>query len=150
MSIRLTRTVTAARLAANRRSALKSTGPRTEAGKRRSSLNALRPGSRSKADVLFWKALMMAPAGQVLQTADRLMTREQRLHYEDVLEILRFPREVEDEARRRKATLTKKLKLKSIRSKPKTPLLSVRDKDNPGIYMKTNRLSYQPRNIIDK
>jgi hypothetical protein len=53
MSIRLSRTVTAARLLANRRSALKSTGPRTAAGKRRSSLNALRKGSRSKATDLF-------------------------------------------------------------------------------------------------
>jgi hypothetical protein len=114
MSIRLTRTVTAARLAANRRSALKSTGPRTAAGKRRSSLNALRPGSRSKADDLFWKALMTAPAGQVLQTLDRLMTREQRLDYEDLQELLRSPRDVEDEPRRSKATPTKKLKLKSI------------------------------------
>jgi len=38
------RTLTAARLAANRRNALKSTGPKTAAGKRRVSLNTLRAG----------------------------------------------------------------------------------------------------------
>ena len=36
---------TAAQFAANRANSLKSTGPRTEAGKQRSSLNALRHGS---------------------------------------------------------------------------------------------------------
>lgn len=103
MSIRLSRTVTAARLVANRRSALKSTGPRTATGKRRSSLNALRTGSRSKAADLFLQVLTTAPFGQVLQTADRLMTREQRLHYEDLLEVFRSRRDVEDEVRRGKA-----------------------------------------------
>jgi len=80
MSIRLSRTVTAARLRANRGSALKSTGPRTDAGKRRSSLNALRGGGRSKTKKLFWQVLMTAPVGKVLQMADRLMTHEQRTH----------------------------------------------------------------------
>lgn len=108
MSIRLKRTVTAARLMANRRSALKSTGPRTAAGKRRSSLNALRTGSRSKAADLFWKVLMTAPFGQVLQTADRLMTREQRLHYDDLLQLFRSRRDVEDEIRLRKARTRRK------------------------------------------
>jgi hypothetical protein len=108
MSIRLKRTVTAARLMANRRSALKSTGPRTAAGKRRSSLNALRTGSRSKAADLFWKVLMTAPFGQVLQTADRLMTREQRLHYDDLLQLFRSRRDAEDEIRLRKARTRRK------------------------------------------
>jgi len=103
MPIRLKRTVTAARLAANRRSALKSTGPRTAAGKRRSSLNALRTGSRSKATALFWKVLMTAPFGEVLETADRMMTREQYLHFENLLELFRPRRDVEDEIRRTKA-----------------------------------------------
>jgi hypothetical protein len=103
MSIRLTRTVTAARLAANRRSALKSTGPSTARGKGRSSLNAIRGGGRSKADDLFWKVLMTAPVGEVLQTAERMMTREQYLHYEYLLELFRSPRDLEDEIRRRKA-----------------------------------------------
>lgn len=99
MSIRLTRTVTPARLAANRRSALKSTGPRTEAGKRRSSLNALGRGSGSKAMNLFWNVLAMAPVGEVLQTADRLMASEQRLQCQDLLRIFRSPRDVRDEIR---------------------------------------------------
>jgi len=46
---------------------------------------------------------MTAPVGEVLQTADRLMTREQRLHYDDLLQIFRSPRDVADEIRRRKA-----------------------------------------------
>jgi len=65
---------------ANRRSALKSTGPRTDAGKRRSSLNRLRGGGRSKTKKLFWQVIMTAPVGEVLQTTDRLMTHEQRTH----------------------------------------------------------------------
>jgi hypothetical protein len=40
---------------------------------------------------------MTAPFGQVLQTADRLMTREQRLHYDDLLQVFRSRRDVEDE-----------------------------------------------------
>ena len=103
MSIRLTRTVTAARLAANRRSALKSTGPRTEAGKRRSSLNAVGRGMGSKAMDRFWKVLMTAPVGEILQTADWVMTCEQRLQCQDLLQLFRSPRDVEDEIRWAKA-----------------------------------------------
>jgi len=93
MSIRLTRTVTAARLAANRRSALKSTEPRTVSGKRRLSSNALRTGGRSKAADSFWKVLMTAPFGEVSQTADRMMTREQYLHFENLLKLFRSRRD---------------------------------------------------------
>jgi len=42
---------------ANRRNALKSTGPRTELGKRLSSKNALRHGLRAKGPVTPWEAL---------------------------------------------------------------------------------------------
>jgi len=115
MSIRLKRTVTAARLAANRRSALKSTGPRTAAGMRRSSLNALRTGSRSKAVDLFWKVLMTAPFGEVFQTAERMMTREQYLHYEDLLELFRSRRDVEDEFHRRRLEVDKNACGRSLR-----------------------------------
>jgi hypothetical protein len=45
-------TVSAARLAANRRNAAKSTGPRTERGKETSSLNAVKHGVRAKTPVL--------------------------------------------------------------------------------------------------
>ncbi len=105
MSVRLTRTVTAARLAANRRSALKSTGPRTPTGKRRSSLNAMRGGGRSKTEHLFWETLMTAPVGEVLQMADRLMTPEQRTHpwVDAVLEHFWSLRDIEAEIERRKA-----------------------------------------------
>jgi hypothetical protein len=105
MSIRLSRTVTAARLIANRRSSLKSTGPRTDAGKRRSSLNAFRGGGRSKTRKLFWQVLMTAPVGKVLQTADRLMTHEQRTHprIEALLEFHWSPQDIEAEVQRRKA-----------------------------------------------
>jgi hypothetical protein len=47
MSLRQTPTLTAALLAANRRNAQKSTGPRTEEGKRRARLNGLKHGLRS-------------------------------------------------------------------------------------------------------
>jgi hypothetical protein len=40
---------------------------------------------------------------EVLQTGRRSMTREQYLHYEDLLELFRSPRDVEDELRRKKA-----------------------------------------------
>ena len=105
MSFRLKRTVTAARLAANRRSALKSTGPRTEAGKRRSSLNAMRGGGRSNAMDRFWKVLATAPVGEVLETADRLMTREQRTHpwVDAMLEHFWSPGDIEAEIERRRA-----------------------------------------------
>jgi hypothetical protein len=125
VSIRLKRTVTAARLAANRRSALKSTGPRTEVGKRHSILNALRTGSRSKANGLFWRVLMSAPVGEVLETAERLMRREPYSHYEDLSELSPSP------APMKTKFVAEKLKLnqKRIRSKPKTPLLSTRPKN---------------------
>ena len=105
MSIRLKRTVTAARLEANRRSALKSTGPRTAAGKGRSSLNALRTRRRSGTEKLFWEILMTAPVGQVVQTAERLMTREQRLHpgIDELLQWFLSPQDVEDATQRVKA-----------------------------------------------
>lgn len=105
MSIRLTRTVTAARLVANCRNALKSTGPRTKTGKGRSSLNAMGGGGRSKTKHLFWQTLMTAPVGEVLQTADRLMTREQRTHpwIDGMLGYFWSPKDVEAEIERRKA-----------------------------------------------
>jgi len=108
MSFRLKHTVTAARLAANRRSALKSTGPRTETGKRRSSLNAMRGGGRSKAMDLFWKVLATAPVGEVLEIADRLMACEQRLQCQELLRLFRSSSDVEDEIRWARAGYRKK------------------------------------------
>jgi len=77
MSWRQQHPVSPARLAANRRNALKSTGPRTAAGKSRSSLNGLRQGRRSKTIKLLWKIILNAPPGQVVKTARRIMTPAQ-------------------------------------------------------------------------
>jgi hypothetical protein len=48
---------TAAQIAANRRNALKSTGPRTAAGKAASSRNALRHGLRARSAVVLGEDL---------------------------------------------------------------------------------------------
>ena len=76
----LRRTVTPARLAANRRSALRSTGPRTREGKSRSSLNALRRGGRSKTIDLLWDILYIAPPCKVITMARSRMTPGQLAH----------------------------------------------------------------------
>src|SRR5215469_12485977 len=70
-------TVTPDRLAANRRAARKSTGPRTAAGKSRSSLNALRGGCRSKTIELLLEVISEAPQGGVLRMARQKMTPAQ-------------------------------------------------------------------------
>lgn len=81
------RTVTPARLAANRRNAAKSTGPRTARGKARSSLNALRRGRRSKTIRLVWRIIMEAPPCGVIRMARELMTPAQ-LSQPDVADML--------------------------------------------------------------
>jgi hypothetical protein len=77
---KLRRTVTPARLAANRLAAIKSTGPRTARGKQRSSLNALRSGRRSHTIKLLWQILMTAPPCGVIRMARQLMTPAQLSH----------------------------------------------------------------------
>lgn len=74
------RTLTPARLAANRRSALKSTGPRTAAGKAWSRLNGLRNGKRSQTYDRLYEALLLAQLGTVRQTAARILTKEELAH----------------------------------------------------------------------
>ena len=76
----LKRTVTPARLAANRRSALKSTGPRTAAGKSHSALNAMRRGRRSNTHSLLWQILDEAPVCGVRRMARARMTPGQLAH----------------------------------------------------------------------
>jgi len=73
----LKRAVTSARLAANRRAARRSTGPRTAAGKLRSSLNAYRHGGRSRGLDLLWHILYAAPVGGVVRMARQVMTPAQ-------------------------------------------------------------------------
>jgi len=46
---------------------------------------------------------MTAPVGEILQTADWVMTCEQRLQCQDLLQLFRSPRDVEDEIRWAKA-----------------------------------------------
>ena len=76
------RRVTPARLAVNRRAALKSTGPGMARGKERSSLNALRTGGRSKTIDLLRKIMAEAPACGVIRMAHEKITNAQRSHPE--------------------------------------------------------------------
>ena len=80
MSLRKSSTLTPARLAANRRNALKSTGPRTAAGKAWSRLKGLRHGSRSLAYQKFLRALLDAAPGGIERLARTALTPEQAAH----------------------------------------------------------------------
>ena len=80
MSLLKARVSSLARVAANRRNARKSIGPRSARGKAQSGLNRLRNGSRSRLyQDLMWK-LMDAPPGAVARTARAAMTRELAAH----------------------------------------------------------------------
>ena len=72
----LQRTVTPARLEANRRSAQRSTGPRTA----RTALNALRTGARSRTANRMYYAIFEAPPGGVLAMARSIMTPSELAH----------------------------------------------------------------------
>ncbi len=80
MSLRKSPTLTPARLAANRRNALKSTGPRTAQGKAQSRMNGLRHGGRSHFYLGLWKALFEAPPCSVDRTARAILTPELAAH----------------------------------------------------------------------
>ena len=73
MSLRKLPTLTPALLAANRRNAQKSTGPRTRQGKAWSRLNRLKSGGDSPQYVSFLHSLMNAPPGQMGSTAEALL-----------------------------------------------------------------------------
>ena len=76
MSLLKPRLPSPARIAANRRNARKSTGPRTARGKAQSRLNRLRNGSRSRLyQDLLWE-FMDAPPAAVARTAGRTITPE--------------------------------------------------------------------------
>jgi hypothetical protein len=80
MPLRKSPILTPARLAANRRSALQSTEPRTAAGKAWSRLNGLRSGSRSLAYQRFLRALLDAPPGEIERVASTALTPQQAAH----------------------------------------------------------------------
>jgi hypothetical protein len=80
MSLRKPYVLSPAKLAANRRNAHQSTGPRSARGKAQSRLNRLRDGSRSRLiQDLLWK-FMDAPPAAVARTARRTMTPELARH----------------------------------------------------------------------
>ena len=80
MSLRKPPIFAPAQLAANRRNARKSTGPRTARGKAWSSLNGLRNGSRSLAYAALLRALLEAPPGAIDRVAAQILTAEQASH----------------------------------------------------------------------
>ena len=76
MSLRQSPTLTPALLAANRRNARKSTGPRTARGKAQARMNALRRGDRSRLRRGLLVSLLNAPPGGVARLAHALLTPE--------------------------------------------------------------------------
>ena len=91
MSLLKPRPMTPARIAACRRNALKSTGPRTERGKIQSSLNALRTGSYSPTYLMLFRGFLEAPGVPVDEIAQILLTPEEARHpvFADRVEFLR-------------------------------------------------------------
>jgi len=86
MSLRKPYVLSPARLAANRRNARQSTGPRSARGEAQSRLNRLGDGSRSRLyQDLLWE-LMAAPPAAVAQTARGTMIPELAGHplFEDL------------------------------------------------------------------
>ena len=76
MSLRKSPTLTPAFLAANRRNARKSTGPRTPGGKSRSRLNSLRNGTRSPYFHALLNAMAYAPPHRVKEAAQLFLSPE--------------------------------------------------------------------------
>ena len=82
MSLRKSPTLTPALLAACRRNAQKSTGPRTTQGKANVRMNALREGEQSKVRRDFAIAVFNAPPGGVERTVRALLTTDLARHQE--------------------------------------------------------------------
>lgn len=100
MSLLKPRVMTAARRAANRRNASKSTGPRTARGKAISKLNGMRHGHCSPAYRQFWLALLDAPPGTPVATTVRtVLTREETSNpvFADLIDV-HYEMELEDQA----------------------------------------------------
>ena len=91
MSLRKPPVSTPALLAARRRNAQKSTGPRTARGKAWSRLNGLRTGWRSPTYRQLWLALAGAPPCAVTRTARAILTPELAAHpvFEEVVNLFR-------------------------------------------------------------
>jgi len=80
MSLLKPLTVTPARLAANRRNARKSTGPRTARGKAQTRMNGLGSGEYSRLYHNVMNALLYAPPGAVDKMAQAILTPQQAAH----------------------------------------------------------------------
>jgi len=91
MSLRKSPTLTPARIEANRRNAMKSTGPRTARGKGQSRMNSLRTGVRSRFMHDLYLMLLDAPACAVDRVARTILTPEQAMHplFADALDLFR-------------------------------------------------------------
>jgi hypothetical protein len=76
MPLRKSPTLTPALLAANRRNAQKSTGPRTAGGKARARRNSLRKGTRSPYYRDLLTAMLYAPPYRVKETAQLFLSPE--------------------------------------------------------------------------
>lgn len=85
-------TLTPALLAAKRRNAQKSTGPRTVRGKAYSRTNGLRHGGRSPAYRQLWTALGNARPGAIDRTAQTLLPPELARHplFSEVVDLFRW------------------------------------------------------------
>ena len=91
MSLRKSPTLTPALLAANRRNAQKSTGPRTLRGKAQSRMNSLRTGGCSPFHRKFLQLMLRAPPCSVDHTAQAVLTPEQANHpvFREALDMFR-------------------------------------------------------------
>ena len=80
MSLRKSPARTPALVAANRRNARKSTGPKTARGKAWSRLNHLQDGGHSREYRRFYDALLDAPPGRMAETAEALLSSKPIIH----------------------------------------------------------------------
>jgi len=125
MSLLKSLTLTPARLAANRRNAQKSTGPRTVRGKAQSRMNALRNGWRSPAYVGLWRALWEAPPCSVDKTASAVLPPDLARHplFAHVVDMFRQA-EIDVVLRARQERLAQQRKLISACPSPATNVRS--------------------------
>jgi hypothetical protein len=96
MSLRKPPSLTPARLAANRRNAQRSTGPRTARGKARSRWNGLRHGGRSQSYDELWRVILEAPPGEMEKAGSAYLSPLEASHpvFDSVLSLFREPARV--------------------------------------------------------